>query len=159
MFTRRVQAALRRAVGELIFFAGVNDLHRCGKIVHAWGLKLSDEKCADYDRRTPLCATTHAAAALGVMLVCDCCCMMLVRFLFYSLTNISQATRTHLVHSVLLTRVDSRFRFLIATNQNLLERSTLLFVIIFLDAGTSLQPRAHFPRASGFWTTVHQSTL
>lgn len=53
----RVQAALRRAIGELIFFAGVNDLHRCQKIVSAWGIKLDDNRCADYDRRTPLCAT------------------------------------------------------------------------------------------------------
>lgn len=50
-----VQAALRRAIGELIFFAGVNDLQRCQKIVSAWGIKLDDNRCADYDRRTPLC--------------------------------------------------------------------------------------------------------
>eukprot|EP00892_Ulva_mutabilis_P004619 jgi/Ulvmu1/2529/UM138_0034.1 len=61
------QAALRRAVGELIFFAGVNDLHRCEKIVHAWGLKLDDEKCADYDRRTPL----HVASAEGSFSTCE----------------------------------------------------------------------------------------
>lgn len=64
-FATYLQAALRRAVGELIFFAGVNDLHRCEKIVHAWGLKLDDEKCADYDRRTPLCdATLHVVCTV-----------------------------------------------------------------------------------------------
>ena len=52
-----LQAARRRAIGELIFFAGVNDKHRCKRIVDAWRIKLdAEETCADYDRRTPLCA-------------------------------------------------------------------------------------------------------
>lgn len=60
------QAALRRAIGELIFFAGVNDIERCQKIVSAWNIKLGDSSCADYDRRTPL----HIAAAEGAYTVC-----------------------------------------------------------------------------------------
>jgi hypothetical protein len=59
-----MQAALRRAVGELIFFAGVNDLERCQKIVSAWGIKLDDHRCADYDKRTPLCAAPLQAHKL-----------------------------------------------------------------------------------------------
>lgn len=55
------QAAKRRAVGELIFFAGVNDARRCRQIVATWNIKVNEKTCQDYDKRTPL----HVAAAEG----------------------------------------------------------------------------------------------
>jgi len=48
------QAAQRRAIAELIFFAGVNDLRRCRQIAATWNIDVTDEKCMDYDKRTPL---------------------------------------------------------------------------------------------------------
>ncbi|KAK9861467.1 hypothetical protein WJX84_003285 [Apatococcus fuscideae] len=54
-------AAQRRAIGELLFFASVGDLRRCERLVKLWGLKVSDPNCCDYDRRTPL----HLAASEG----------------------------------------------------------------------------------------------
>lgn len=63
-----LQAALRRAIGELIFFAGVNDLERCQRIVSAWGIKLDDSRCADYDKRTPLCVYP----SLELFAACQC---------------------------------------------------------------------------------------
>lgn len=35
------QAARRRAIGELIFFAGVNDLRRCRQIAQTWNIKVT----------------------------------------------------------------------------------------------------------------------
>mmetsp|Transcript_33425 Transcript_33425/g.73919 ORF Transcript_33425/g.73919 Transcript_33425/m.73919 type:complete len:522 (-) Transcript_33425:758-2323(-) len=55
------QAARRRAIGELIFFAGVNDLRRCKQIASVWNIKARDASVMDYDKRTPL----HVAAAEG----------------------------------------------------------------------------------------------
>ncbi|KAJ9508672.1 hypothetical protein QJQ45_027961 [Haematococcus lacustris] len=55
------QAARRRAIAELIFFAGVNDLRRCKQIVSVWNIKVRDPNVMDYDKRTPL----HIAAAEG----------------------------------------------------------------------------------------------
>lgn len=55
------QAARRRAIGELIFFAGVNDLRRCRQIASTWNIRAKDPTVMDYDRRTPL----HVSAAEG----------------------------------------------------------------------------------------------
>eukprot|EP00200_Dunaliella_tertiolecta_P005622 CAMPEP_0202350340 /NCGR_PEP_ID=MMETSP1126-20121109/7453_1 /ASSEMBLY_ACC=CAM_ASM_000457 /TAXON_ID=3047 /ORGANISM="Dunaliella tertiolecta, Strain CCMP1320" /LENGTH=516 /DNA_ID=CAMNT_0048942295 /DNA_START=80 /DNA_END=1630 /DNA_ORIENTATION=+ len=55
------QAARRRAIGELIFFAGVNDLARCRQLASVWGIQVSDPMVMDYDKRTPL----HIAAVEG----------------------------------------------------------------------------------------------
>lgn len=49
-----VQAAKRRAITELLFFASVGDLKRCQRIVRLWHLDVKDQSCCDYDRRTPL---------------------------------------------------------------------------------------------------------
>ncbi|KAG1673263.1 hypothetical protein FOA52_002543 [Chlamydomonas sp. UWO 241] len=54
-------AAKRQAVGELLFFSSVGDLHRCRKIVAAWQLQVDDPKTGDYDKRTPM----HLASAEG----------------------------------------------------------------------------------------------
>ncbi|EIE26582.1 kinase-like protein [Coccomyxa subellipsoidea C-169] len=54
-------AAKRRAITELLFFASVGDLRRCQRIVRLWKLKVSDDACCDYDKRTPL----HLAASEG----------------------------------------------------------------------------------------------
>lgn len=35
-----MQAARRRAIGELIFFAGTNDLRRCKQIASVWNIKV-----------------------------------------------------------------------------------------------------------------------
>ena len=35
------QAARRRAIGELIFFSGTNDLKRCREIAKAWHINVS----------------------------------------------------------------------------------------------------------------------
>ena len=35
-----LQAAQRRAIGELLFFASVGDLRRCERLVKLWGLKV-----------------------------------------------------------------------------------------------------------------------
>ena len=69
------QAAKRRAVTELLFFASVGDMRRCQRIVRIWNLIVSDPTCCDYDRRTPLyvsardsfffCKNAAAAAALS----------------------------------------------------------------------------------------------
>lgn len=59
------QAAKRRAIGELIFFAGTNDLQRCKSIAMAWGIDVRAKDCMDYDKRTPL----HIAAAEGAFSV------------------------------------------------------------------------------------------
>lgn len=49
-----MQAAKRRAVTELLFFASVGDLRRCQRIVRIWKLDVKDKTCCDYDRRTPM---------------------------------------------------------------------------------------------------------
>lgn len=54
MRVRHLQAARRRAVGELIFFAGVNDLRRCKQIANTWNIRCKDPNVMDYDKRTPL---------------------------------------------------------------------------------------------------------
>lgn len=54
-------AARRQAVTELLFFASVGDLYRCQKICSRWQIEPKDEKCCDYDKRTPL----HLAASEG----------------------------------------------------------------------------------------------
>lgn len=59
------QAARRRAVAELIFFAGTNDLKRCRQIAKTWNIPVKDQSVMDYDRRTPL----HVAAAEGAFSV------------------------------------------------------------------------------------------
>lgn len=61
------QAAKRRAIGELIFFAGVNDLRRCKQIVSTWNIKVNDKTAQDYDKRTPL----HVSAAEGAYSVVE----------------------------------------------------------------------------------------
>ena len=48
------QAARRRAITELLFFASVGDLRRCQRIVRIWNLQVNDPTCCDYDKRTPL---------------------------------------------------------------------------------------------------------
>jgi hypothetical protein len=48
------QAAKRRAITELLFFASVGDVRRMQRIVRIWGLVIADPSCCDYDRRTPL---------------------------------------------------------------------------------------------------------
>lgn len=48
------QAARRRAITELLFFASVGDMRRCQRIVRIWNLPVSDPTCCDYDKRTPL---------------------------------------------------------------------------------------------------------
>jgi len=48
------QAARRRAIAELIFFAGVNDLRRCRQMAATWNIDVTDKGCMDYDKRTPL---------------------------------------------------------------------------------------------------------
>lgn len=55
------QAAKRTAIGELIFFAGTNDLRRCKQIASSFSIDVKDDTCKDYDSRTPL----HVAAAEG----------------------------------------------------------------------------------------------
>lgn len=71
---------------------------------------------------------------------CCCCCVgtnacicLLLRdaydFMFYSRTNISQATRRHLAHAVHFKETDFKFRLSIAMNENLVTRSILLLVI------------------------------
>uniref|UniRef100_A0A7S0UV82 Protein kinase domain-containing protein n=1 Tax=Polytomella parva TaxID=51329 RepID=A0A7S0UV82_9CHLO len=60
-------AARRRAIAELIFFAGANDLRRCKKISSTWNIKVKDPSVQDYDRRTPL----HVAAAEGAFSVAE----------------------------------------------------------------------------------------
>jgi len=59
------QAARRRAIGELIFFAGTNDLRRCKQIASVWNIKVKDPNVKDYDARTPL----HIASAEGAFSV------------------------------------------------------------------------------------------
>lgn len=54
-------AARRQAIPELLFFASIGDVSRCKKIVATWKIDLSDPKCCDYDKRTPL----HLSAAEG----------------------------------------------------------------------------------------------
>ena len=49
-----LQAARRRAITELLFFASVGDLRRCQRIVRIWKLDVKDKSCCDYDRRTPM---------------------------------------------------------------------------------------------------------
>ncbi|GIL72919.1 hypothetical protein Vretimale_4568 [Volvox reticuliferus] len=61
------QAAKRRAIAELIFFAGVNDLRRCKQIAMTWNVKVKEPAVMDYDRRTPL----HVAAAEGAYSVVE----------------------------------------------------------------------------------------
>lgn len=41
-----VQAAKRRAITELLFFASVGDLRRCQRIVRLWKLKVTAFKFA-----------------------------------------------------------------------------------------------------------------
>jgi hypothetical protein len=48
------QAAKRRAIAELIFFAGTNDLRRCKQLAATWSINVTDASCMDYDKRTPL---------------------------------------------------------------------------------------------------------
>lgn len=48
------QAARRRAITELLFFASVGDMRRCQRIVRIWNLQVADPTCCDYDKRTPL---------------------------------------------------------------------------------------------------------
>ncbi|WIA29235.1 hypothetical protein OEZ86_011743 [Tetradesmus obliquus] len=55
------QAAKRRAVAELIFFAGTNDVWRCKQLAGTWNINVADSTCMDYDKRTPL----HIACAEG----------------------------------------------------------------------------------------------
>eukprot|EP01023_Acetabularia_acetabulum_P006292 TRINITY_DN12628_c1_g1_i3.p1 TRINITY_DN12628_c1_g1~~TRINITY_DN12628_c1_g1_i3.p1 ORF type:complete len:361 (+),score=47.93 TRINITY_DN12628_c1_g1_i3:31-1083(+) len=55
------QAVRRKAITELIFFAGVNDVSRCQQIVQTWNIDVSEKYCSDYDQRTPL----HIACAEG----------------------------------------------------------------------------------------------
>lgn len=59
------QAAKRRAIGELIFFAGTNDLRRCKQIAKTWKINVADKTVMDYDKRAPL----HIAAAEGAFSV------------------------------------------------------------------------------------------
>ncbi|MEW5309905.1 MAG: hypothetical protein WDW38_001748 [Sanguina aurantia] len=59
------QAARRRAIAELIFFAGTNDLRRCKQIATTWNIKVKDPNVQDYDKRTPL----HVSAAEGAFSV------------------------------------------------------------------------------------------
>lgn len=54
-------AARRRAITELLFFASTGDLARCQRIVRLWNLKVSEQDCCDYDKRTPL----HLASSEG----------------------------------------------------------------------------------------------
>ncbi|PNW85018.1 hypothetical protein CHLRE_03g168150v5 [Chlamydomonas reinhardtii] len=61
------QAARRRAIAELIFFAGVNDLRRCRQIAVTWNVKVNEPAVMDYDRRTPL----HVSAAEGAYSVVE----------------------------------------------------------------------------------------
>ena len=56
-----LQAARRRAVTELLFFASVGDIKRVERIAAMWNLKVADAACCDYDKRTPL----HLAASEG----------------------------------------------------------------------------------------------
>jgi hypothetical protein len=49
-----LQAARRRAITELLFFASVGDMRRCQRIVRIWNLPVADPSCCDYDKRTPL---------------------------------------------------------------------------------------------------------
>ena len=62
-----MQAAKRRAVTELLFFASVGDQRRCQRIIRLWKLDVSDKTCCDYDRRTPL----HLAASEGAYKVTE----------------------------------------------------------------------------------------
>lgn len=64
---RPSQAAKRRAITELLFFASVGDLRRCQRIIRLWQLDVSDRTCCDYDRRTPL----HLAASDGAYKVTE----------------------------------------------------------------------------------------
>eukprot|EP00798_Chlamydomonas_sp_ICE-L_P014011 gene14011-19947_t len=48
------QAAKRRAIGELIFFSGTNDLRRCKQIASVWSIDVRSSSVKDYDSRTPL---------------------------------------------------------------------------------------------------------
>jgi hypothetical protein len=48
------QAARRRAITELLFFASVGDMKRCERIARIWNLQVGDAACCDYDKRTPL---------------------------------------------------------------------------------------------------------
>eukprot|EP00877_Chromochloris_zofingiensis_P012895 jgi/Chrzof1/785/Cz01g28220.t1 len=61
------QAAKRRAIAELIFFAGTNDARRCKQIASTWSIDVTEKGCMDYDKRTPL----HVAAAEGAFTVVE----------------------------------------------------------------------------------------
>lgn len=57
------QAAKRRAITDILFFASVGDLTRCMKIFEMMKIDVGDKSCCDYDKRTPL----HLAASEGVV--------------------------------------------------------------------------------------------
>jgi len=59
------EAARRQAITELLFFASVGDLARCKNLCDAFSIDISDPRCCDYDKRTPL----HLAAAEGAFSV------------------------------------------------------------------------------------------
>jgi len=59
------EAAKRQAITELLFFASVGDLARCKGLCDGFGIDVSDARCCDYDKRTPL----HLAAAEGAFSV------------------------------------------------------------------------------------------
>eukprot|EP00798_Chlamydomonas_sp_ICE-L_P018139 gene18139-24579_t len=61
MLIHRTAASRRRAIAELIFFAGTNDLARCMLICDRYNLRVREQSMRDYDKRTPL----HVAAAEG----------------------------------------------------------------------------------------------
>lgn len=47
-------AAKRQAITELLFFSSVGDLSRCKNLCDSFGIDVSDARCCDYDKRTPL---------------------------------------------------------------------------------------------------------
>lgn len=69
VWLRRLQAARRRAVTELLFFASVGDLKRCQRIVRLWNLQVSSHMCT---WRPPLALHLVAAhfSAFATMYPC-----------------------------------------------------------------------------------------
>jgi hypothetical protein len=72
------QAAKRRAVGELIFFAGTNDLHRCQQMCQVWNIDVSAQQGpASARQHMQACYGPRPAAAAGSSCMCtsSCCCL------------------------------------------------------------------------------------
>jgi hypothetical protein len=67
------QAARRRAIAELIFFAGINDARRCKEIASTWNINVRGINSACLLRRLycyrpswaeGLCGTSHVASCI-----------------------------------------------------------------------------------------------